>query len=317
MAGITKTVIRVAVIGGLLTAGAAVVAGPHRIAALGRQAQHSVQHVIDRTIDDPVAMRSQLRDLEAKYPKRIAEVRSHLAEIQEQMRQVERDKAVSQRVVSLAQDDFEELKDLIAQAEDARLEYGNTRLITIGFNDTTFNVDEAYNKANGIADTISVYSTRASDLDRDFASLQRDESRLDSLLKKLETEHAQFRAQIVQLDGQIDSIARKKKMVAIMADRQRRIDELSRYEVASLDQFKSTLAKRAAELDAKLDVLARGEEQSSYEDIARFQVESDSAYAPRELKTPEVAPSRLHIDGDECEGDDEVSEAVASRITIR
>jgi chromosome segregation ATPase len=317
MVGITKTVIRVAVIGGLLTAGAAVVAGPHRLAALGRQAQAKVHSVIDNNIDDPIAMRAQLHDLETKYPKRIAEVHSHLAELQEQMRQVKRDKAISKRVVSLAQGDFEELKNLIAQAEDARLEYGNSRLITIGFNDTTFNMDAAYHKANGIADTVSVYSTRASDLERDQASLQRDESRLQSLLKKLESEHSQFRAQMVQLDGQIDAIARKKKMVALMADRQRRIDELSRYQVASLDQFKATLARRAAELDARLDVLTRGEEQSSYEEIARFQVESDSSFVPPALKTPELAPSRLHIDDVDGNSSDEASSAVASRMTIR
>ena len=208
MAGITKTVIRVAVIGGLLTAGAAVVAGPHRLAALGHQARTSVQKAIDANIEDPVAMRSQLRDLEAKYPKRIAEVQSHLAEINEQMRQVQRDQAISEKVVALAQDDYNDLKDLIAQAEDARAEYGNSRLVTIGFREATFKVDEAYSRANAIADTVNVYSTRAADLQRDYASLERDAARLSTLLGKLEAEHAQFRAQIVQLDGQIDAIAR-------------------------------------------------------------------------------------------------------------
>jgi len=318
MAGITKTVIRVAVIGGLLTAGAAVVAGPHRLAALGHQARASVQQAIDANIEDPIAMRSQLRDLEAKYPKRIAEVQSHLAEIKEQMRQVQRDQAISERVVALAQDDYNDLKDLIAQAEDARTEYGATRLVTIGFRESTFKVDEAYTKANAIADTVNVYSTRASDLQRDYGSLERDSARLETLLSKLETEHAQFRAQIVQLDGQIDAIARKKKMVNLMAERQQRIDELSRYEVASLDQFKATLAKRSAELDARLDALTRGEDQSSYEDIARYEIESSASAttAPR-LKDPAPAPSRLHIDDSDDKVTESAEKAVASRITIR
>ena len=318
MAGITKTVIRVAVIGGLLTAGAAVVAGPHRLAALGHQARTSVQNAIDANIEDPVAMRGQLRDLESKYPKRIAEVQSHLAEIKEQMRQVQRDQAISEKVVALAQDDYNDLKDLIAQAEDARAEYGNSRLVTIGFREATFKVDEAYSRANAIADTVNVYSTRAADLQRDHASLERDAARLSTLLGKLEAEHAQFRAQIVQLDGQIDAIARKKKMVNLMAERQQRIDELSRYEVASLDQFKATLAKRGAELDARLDALTRGEEQSSYEDMARYEIESSSSIstAPR-LKDPNPAPARMHID--ECDDDvkESAEKAVASRISIR
>jgi chromosome segregation ATPase len=318
MAGITKTVIRVAVIGGLLTAGAAVVAGPHRLAALGNQARSSVNKVIDASIDDPIAWRAQLHDLEEKYPKRIAEVRSHVAEIKEQMRQISRDQVISEKVVALAQDDYNDLRDLIAQAEDARTEYGSTRLVTIGFRETTFKVDEAYTKANAIADTVTVYSTRANDLSRDLTSLERDSGRLESLLAKLETEHAQFRAQIVQLDGQIDSIARKKKMVKLMSDRQRRIDELSRYEVASLDQFKAKLAKRGAELDARLDALTRDEAQSSYEDIARYEVESSSTLgtAPR-LKNPITQPSRLHFDGSDVKSTDDAEKTVASRISIR
>ena len=102
MAGIVKTVIRLGVIGALVTGGAVVIAGPHRVVALGHQMQSKIVNVIDANIDDPVALRAQLRDLQAQYPERIAEVRSQLAELVEQVRQIHREKAVSEKVVTMA-----------------------------------------------------------------------------------------------------------------------------------------------------------------------------------------------------------------------
>lgn len=300
MAGFTKTLIRFGVIGGLLAGGAVVVAGPHRMAALAKQMQTKVTEAIDANIDDPIAMRAQLRDLEAKYPKRIAEVRAHLGEINEQMRQIERDKAISDRVVALAREDYGELRDLIARAEDAQDEIGTARVVAISFDNRQFSVDDAYTRVNGIADTVNVYQTRAADLDRDLSNLERDASRLESLLAKLESEHAQFRAQIAQLDGQIDAIARKEKMVALMEERQERIDELSRYEVASLDQFKATLAKRQAELDGRLESLGREQGATDYVDRARFEVDTNTTVIKPAPK-PKVEPSKVVISGDDHE----------------
>ena len=68
-------------------------------------------------------MRSQLRDLESKYPRRIAEARAMLAELNEQIKQVARDRTISERVVALAQDDLNEMKDLLTRAEQARDDY--------------------------------------------------------------------------------------------------------------------------------------------------------------------------------------------------
>ena len=71
---LVKTAVRVAVIGGLATGVAVLVAGPERVMALAGQARHTVNHVIDSQIDDPIALRAQLKSLESEYPKRIATV---------------------------------------------------------------------------------------------------------------------------------------------------------------------------------------------------------------------------------------------------
>jgi DNA repair exonuclease SbcCD ATPase subunit len=300
MAGITRTFIRVSVIGGLLVGGAVVIAGPHRVGALAQQMRGTIVSVIDSQIDDPIAMRGQLRDLEAKYPKRISQVRSHLAEISEQLRQINRDAVISDRVVEMAHADYNELRDLIARAESADLEFGGAKLVAIAFKSSEYDITEAYTRANSIADTATVYANRYTDLERDKNSLERDQQQLENLLGKLESEHAQFRAQIAQLDGQIDSIARKQKMVKIMEERQTRIDELSRYEVASLDQFKANLAKRQAELEGKLDTYSRAEGTNDYVERARFEIDAKTTVSPsrfERLRRP--VRSKVVIDGSE------------------
>ncbi|MFG0257027.1 MAG: hypothetical protein ACF8GE_03900 [Phycisphaerales bacterium JB043] len=315
MAGITRTLLRVGVIGGLLAGGAVVIAGPHRIGALTHQMHGKITNVIDSHIDDPVAMRAQLRDLESRYPKRIAQVRSHLGEIEEQLNQITRDVTISERVVEMAHADYNELRDLIARAETANLEYGGAKLVAIAFKSSEYDIDSAYSRANSIADTATVYANRVTDLQRDKNSLERDKQQLESLLGKLETEHAQFRAQIAQLDGQIDSIARKQKMVKIMEERQRRIDELSRYEVASLDQFKANLAKRQAELEGKLEGLARVEGNNDYETKARFEVDTKTTLEPMSLeRLRKPVRTKVVIDGTEAiETTSEDDDIVASR----
>lgn len=307
MGGITKTIVRFGVIAGLAAGGAALIAGPHRVAALADQARSHVVEKIDAQIGDPTAMRHQLRELEAQYPERIAEVRGQIAEIQEQTRQLERDRAVSERVVELAMSDRAELDELIARAEDAASEHGSARLVRIAFDDRTLDLDSAYARANTINETINLYTSRASDIEADLAALESDREILTGLLGKLETEQAEFQAQIAQLDAKIDAIARKERMADLMEERQKRINELTRYEVASLDQLRSKLAERHAELDARIASASKRDDRSSYEDRAKFEVDSKRS---RELRIETPTTTRTIIGSDDCDDatdcDDEV-----------
>ena len=91
MAGLFKTLLRVGVVttacGGL----ALLIAGPDRASALVGQAHDTIIQHIDATIDDPVALRKQLRELEREYPERIAQVSGDLAELNEQISQLEQE----------------------------------------------------------------------------------------------------------------------------------------------------------------------------------------------------------------------------------
>jgi len=302
MAFFMKSLVRFGVIGGLLAGGAALIAGPHRVAALAEQAKDKVVGVIDASIDDPIAMRAQLRELESQYPRRIAEVSSHLSEIQTQIDQIRRDKAVADRVVTLAQADYEGLSDLIARAEAARADFDGAKLVKVAFDDRTMDLPEAYRRAGSIRETVDLYEASVADYERELSNLTADAEQLQGLLAKLENEHAEFQTQLAHLERQIDAVARKEKMVDIYQERQQRFDELSRYKVASLDQFRSTLAKKNAELDAAMASLARRDSQQSYEDVAKVQIDRESSQRSRAaLEQTRVVRPETEIIGEQPE----------------
>ena len=113
-----RKLIRTCVVGGLglgLAGGAvAMIAGPERAAVMLSQAQQEIQSRIDNQIDDPVAIRSQLRKLEAEYPERISQLNGDLAELNEQISQLERERSISTRVVELADRDLGVIEDQLA-----------------------------------------------------------------------------------------------------------------------------------------------------------------------------------------------------------
>lgn len=286
---IVKSVMRIAVVGGLATGVAVLVAGPERVAALAGQCRQAVCDKIDQNIEDPVALRAQLRTLEAEYPKRITSVRADLAELEAQMAELERDRNVSQRVVEMASADLTELKDMLSRAENARTE-APTAVINVRFDNQAISLDQAYSRATQINNTLNVYSTRAADADRDVGFLAQQKERLTELLSTLETERAQFQAQIWQLDGQIEMIARNEKLIDIVEKRQESIDRHSQFEAVSLEQITGRMAKIRAEQESRLQSLAAHTETTNYEKKAKVMLDTENTAREVFHRSEKVAP---------------------------
>lgn len=286
---IVKSVMRIAVVGGLATGVAVLVAGPERVAALAGQCRQAVRDKIDQNIEDPVELRSQLRNLESEYPKRITSVRADLAELEAQLAELERDRNVSQRVVEMASADLLELKDMLARAEGARTE-APTAVINVRFDNQAFSLNQAYSRATQINNTLNVYSTRAADADRDLGFLNQQKERLAELLATLETERAQFQAQIWQLDGQIEMIARNEKLIDIVEKRQESIDRHSQFEAVSLDQITSRMAQIRAEQEARLQSLASHTETTNYEKKAKVMLDTENTARDVFHRAEQIAP---------------------------
>lgn len=285
---IAKHVVRYGVIAGLVGGTAALVAGPDRLGALFTQLQQRVNSSIDCAIDDPIALRAQMKRLEGEYPERISEVRGDLAQLREQRSQLQRERAVSERVVSLAGADLEQMQGLIGKAESAQAGYaqnvsfdgaqGRATVIRVVFNGESIDMKQAYTRANKIQQVKAAYSGRLAEIDRDLGYLGQQETRLAQLSEQLMTEHQEFQAQMWQMDRQVDSISRNERLIGMMEKRQETLDEQGRYRSNSLEQLSSRFADIRAKQEAKLEVLGQSSNATNYEDRAKFDLDAAASY---------------------------------------
>ncbi len=272
---LVKTAVRIAVIGGLATGAAVLVAGPQRVAALAGQAREAVVQRIDKNIKDPVALRAQLRTLEAEYPRRIASVRGDLAELNAQLSELQREKEVSDKVVALAAADLEEMKDILSRADAARTE-SPAAVISVRLDESIMTLDQAYSRATQINNTVQVYTKRSQDAERDAGVLAQQQDRLAKMLTQLETERAQFQTQLWQLEGQIETIARNERLINMVEERQAAIDRMSRYDAVSLDHVTERMERIRAEQESRLQSLSNRTETTDYEKKAQLMLESEN-----------------------------------------
>ena len=319
MAGIICSTVRFGVIGALGLGSAFLVAeaaAPGSARAIVGQAKQHLSSVITNNIDDPVALRAQLRELEAQYPEKISQVRSDLNELRSQRSKFDRELAIASRVVELADADLGALAGLLDQAEEARQNNGYA-VVRVSFDNRSMDMESAYGKANEIRELRSSYAQRSADIERDLGYLQQQEERLADLLGKLETERASFQQQLWQLDRQVDAIARNERMLEMMEKREATIDELSPYTANSLDQVTSRLSEIRAEQEDRMASLGRSSDTESYLERAKGQVDAD--HEAQSLMDGdfnngviEIAPPEIEVtpDGIKTKG----SSPLASRI---
>lgn len=302
--GFCKGLVRYSVITGLVGGAAVLVAGPERVGALLHQTRDKVNSQIDRCIEDPIALRQQLHDLEAQYPAKIGDIRGDLAELKEQVSQLARDREVSARVVELAQADLETLTPMLTRAEATMSQTQgvftstNSALPTVRlvFNNESLDVKDAYARAERMQQVTAVYSARVSDIDRDLGYLGQQEQRLSDLLNTLETERQSFQSQMWALDRQIDAISRNDRMIEVMDKRRESIEEHSRYRVASLDQLTARFAEIRSKQEAQLESLSSTKATMNYEVRAKSDVDArKSTVGPTQFNPRPIRPQVIEI----------------------
>ena len=92
MSCIPRFVLRWGLISALALGGATLLIGPERVAAGLACVRTKAQSVVDRAVDNPLALRRQLQDLADEYPDRIATVQGEIAEVDHQLAQFDRDR---------------------------------------------------------------------------------------------------------------------------------------------------------------------------------------------------------------------------------
>ena len=281
IAGLCKTVFRVGVITAVCAGAALFIAGEGRVRAMLSHAHSSLVDTIDEHIDDPTALRAQLRDMEKEYPERLAQVRGDMAEINQQIGQLEKEQAIAERVVTLADQDLASLQPLLDEAHEAQIEQtaflgeGVRQVAAIRFDNRTLTMEQAVRRLDHIGRTRVAYANRAADAAHDLVYLRQQAERMGDLLSQLEAERAQFQTQLWQLDRQVDAIARNEKLIDMLEKRKATIDECSRYEAVSIDQIVGRLDEVKARQQAELELLTSDGERAGYEDIARMQLEGE------------------------------------------
>ena len=84
---VTRCIFRWGLISALTLGGATLLIGPERVAAGLAHVRTKAQSVVDLAVDNPTALRRQLKTLAEKYPERIAKVRGEIAEVTHQLGQ--------------------------------------------------------------------------------------------------------------------------------------------------------------------------------------------------------------------------------------
>lgn len=303
---IVKNMVRFGVVGTLVGGGlivAAEVARPGSASAIADEGMDRVGSMIDRQIDDPIALRRQLKSLEEKYPAKIDEVRGDLLEVQEQIAQVQRKLDESRMVVQLTEADLGRLEQGIAQGREVSGE-NPSAIVRITFNRRSVDLSEAYTEHDRIRKTRDTHQTLAEDMQRDLGYLVEQEQQLAGVLQRLETERAEFRGKIYALDAQIDAIARNDRLIKTMEERAQTIERHSRYEAASLDQLEQRIAAMRSEQQARLDAITGSAEERDYTAEASFLVDQarrDAGENSEELvirRRPGSSSHEVRIDAD-------------------
>jgi phage shock protein A len=271
----TRSLLRWGLIGALALGGATLIFGPDMIATGFAQARQSASSLMDRFVDDPIALRRQLATLGEAYPDRIAEVRGELAAVDRQIQQLQQDSEVAQRVVANTSADLDELRGLLAEAEQAAA--GRSVPVSIRTRGVRLDLDEARGEVRRVSDIRIAYQDRAAGNAHQLRFLSEQKGRLVEILGRLEAEYGDFEVKLGQIDRQIDAIERNERLIE-MTKQQRAI--LAEYEkfgtIGNLPQLEARLAELQAVQEAQLETLAKVGVDRNYEREARRQLQNET-----------------------------------------
>ncbi len=270
----TRTLLRWGLISGLALGAVTLLVGPERVSAGFSVLRSKAQGVVDKCVDDPVALRRQLEDLAKQYPARIAQVRRELAQVEHQIGLFNTDIDKSTRVVAATTQDLGQLKTLVARAEESAKEA--TRPVAIRFEGVKFNIDEAYTEAHRINSVRMTYQDRLASDKQQLAFLTQQKDRLTEISTKLEAEHNTFQAQLWQLDRQIDAIERNERLIDFTSQQQETLASYEKFgKVGNLKQIEGKLAELRAVQEAQLEAMSKKGINTDYERKAEYDMSTE------------------------------------------
>jgi len=268
MGATSRFIVRWGIIGGLALGGITLLVGPQRVMACIDQLREEANTVVESLVDDPVALRRQLDTLAKEYPARIAEVRGEITRLNQQLEQFVRDEQVAIRVVELTSVDLEKLRDLVEEAQSTTVSDSTP---SIRFEGVRYDLDGAYTEGRRIRTVRANYEDRLASDRRQMGLMGEQKSRLVSILEKIEHEHEAYRAQLWQLDREIDAIERNDHIIVMVEKQQETLSSFDRIGSAgNLLQVQARLAEIRTAQESTILALTDTGTGSDYETRARF-----------------------------------------------
>ena len=283
----TKNLLRWGLITATVVGGTTLLIGPERVAAGFDQIRTLASSTFDDLVDDPIALRRQLKGLSDQYPERIAEVRSELASIDVQIRQLDHDQQIAQRVVTITSKDISQLKDSVLAATTG---VEDTRKVTVRRGSFDIGLDQARSEARRIIGIKNAYEDRFLGNQQQISILNRQKERLTDILAKLESEFGEFEAKLFQLDRQIDSIERNERLIAMTEEQLAMLNDFEKLgKVGNLRQLEAKLEELRTTQEAQLQTLESHGIQGEYEQRAREEIVIDSSISSISRTDPDLA----------------------------
>ncbi|MBC8309796.1 MAG: hypothetical protein H8E83_04685 [Planctomycetes bacterium] len=284
MGATSRFIVRWGIIGGLVIGGITILVGPQRVMACIDQLRQEANTVVEGLVDDPVALRRQLDDLAKQYPSRIADIRGEIARLEQQLEQFKRDENIAIRVVELTTTDLDVLRTLVEDAEAVSSSNGTP---SIRFEGIRYDLESAYTEGRRIRSVRANYEDRLASDRRQMELLHEQHDRLMDVLENIEHEHETYRAQLWQLDREIDAIERNDHIIAMVEQQQETLSGFDRLGTAgNLDQVRSRLAEIRAVQEGTILALTDTGAVSDYETRARFDT-SDQLFESPFVQTVE------------------------------
>jgi chromosome segregation ATPase len=257
---------RWAAISALLLVGLVAVVGVTRVKTAFWSVRDHLRHNVDELVDSRVALRHELSKLQREYPRRIADLRCQLGEIDRDLVACSKDRRISEEVVTLAEADVELLRERLA-ATGVEGSY-----VSVEFRSELLDHERAVARASRIAETASSYRARLADLGQEGEMLTEERGRLHAELLNLEREYRSFNAEAGSLAREIESVKRKEKLVALAERKQRDHDDMFQDRASALARVKEKIDRRRIQLDERLKAARAYPSGNEYENRARLKV---------------------------------------------
>jgi ribosomal protein L29 len=275
----------------LIGIGAAVL-GPQRAQSMVRQVTTNVQEMVDNSFDESTQMRNQVTALQEQLPEQIGQVRSDIAEINTQIHELERDKAICEHVVALVDRD---LGSLESQIQPASANGSGTVAFasSVSLNGRLLPMSAARTKIMNLQQTRETYLERAFEAGQSLVYLQDQALQFEEALGDLESDRARLDLQIAQIDKEIGAIERNKRMIELLESRKAKLASYKRIDSGSLDSVYAKLKEIRTRQQAELDYLANRGTTVDYEQQAIQELQADRDIIRQAAELYEL-PSVLH-----------------------